>query len=278
MRDERSTRWLVTGAGGMFATDLVKVLRAHDENVEAVTRAQLDLTDPVACLQVTEDFDVVVNAAAWTDVDAAESRESEAFLVNAVGASNIARSAARNGATIVHVSTDYVFSGRSTEPYRVDAPLAPINAYGRTKAAGEWAVRADCDESYVVRTAWLYGDAGRSFVGSILRLAGERDHIEVVDDQQGQPTWTRDLADYVHGLVSSGAPFGTYHGTSTGSTTWYGLAQEIFRIRGLDPSRVRPTTAADFVRAASRPAYSVLQNEGQLPSWQDGLGRALASW
>jgi dTDP-4-dehydrorhamnose reductase len=278
MRDERSTRWLVTGAGGMFATDLVKVLRAHDENVEAVTRAQLDLTDPVACLQVTEDFDVVVNAAAWTDVDAAESREGEAFLVNAVGASNIARSAARNGATIVHVSTDYVFSGRSTEPYRVDAPLAPINAYGRTKAAGEWAVRADCDESYVVRTAWLYGDAGRSFVGSILRLAGERDHIEVVDDQQGQPTWTRDLADYVHGLVSSGAPFGTYHGTSTGSTTWYGLAQEIFRIRGLDPSRVRPTTAADFVRAASRPAYSVLQNDGQLPSWQDGLGRALASW
>jgi dTDP-4-dehydrorhamnose reductase len=272
------TRWLVTGAGGMLATDVVSVLRQADDDVRAVNRAALDVRDLDACLAAVAGVDAVVNAAAWTDVDAAEAHEADAFAVNAVGAANLARACSTHGATLVQVSSDYVFGGTASTPYPIDAPLAPLNAYGRTKAAAEWAVLAGCASSYVVRTAWLYGEHGPSFVRTMLRLADERDTLDVVDDQRGQPTWTRDLAVFLRDLVVSSAPYGVHHGTATGDTTWFGLAQEVLRGRGLDPGRVRPTTSAAIVRPAARPAYSVLANGGRLADWQDGLRRALASW
>jgi dTDP-4-dehydrorhamnose reductase len=253
-------RALVTGAGGMLARDLVPALRSAGWVVTALGRADLDVTDPAQCLAGIEGHDLVVNTAAYTAVDAAETDEAAAFAVNAVGAANVARASARAGARLVHVSTDYVFDGTATEPYSVDHPVAPRSAYGRTKAAGEWAVRALCPESWVVRTAWLYGGGGPSFVSTMLRLASERDTVSVVDDQVGQPTWTVDLAKLVARLVAAEAPFGTHHGTAGGRTTWFRLARAVFQQRGLDPERVLPTTTDAFPRPAPRPSWSVLSH------------------
>jgi dTDP-4-dehydrorhamnose reductase len=267
--------WYVTGAAGMLGSDVVSVLRDAGHDVVGLTRAQLDVTDPRACQESLAGADVVVNAAAWTDVDGAEDAEAAAFAVNAVGAANVARAAAGAGATLVHVSTDYVFAGDASTPYATDHPIEPCNAYGRTKAAGEWAVLAACPGAYVVRTAWLYGEGGPNFVRTMLRLADQRDTVEVVDDQRGQPTWTRDLAVFLRDLVVTYASAGIHHGTASGDTTWFGLAHEVFTLAGLDPDRVRPATAAVFPRRAARPAYSVLDNGGRLPEWQAGLRRAL---
>lgn len=253
-------RVLVTGANGMLAHDLVPALREAGHVVTAMGRADLDVTDPSECIAAAAGHDVVVNCAAWTRVDDAESKEADAFRVNAVGAANVARGATHAGARLVHVSTDYVFDGQAQEPYAAEHPPSPRSAYGRTKVAGEWAVRALCADSLVVRTAWLYGAGGSNFVATMLRLAAERDVLDVVDDQRGQPTWTRDLADLIRRLVEADAPAGTYHGTSSGETTWHGLTRAIFEERGLDPERVRPTTTDAFPRPAPRPAYSVLSH------------------
>jgi len=279
------SRCLVVGCDGMLGQDLVTTLRespaAHE--VTAVDRDVLDIIDPDACVAAVGGHDLVVNVAAWTAVDEAETHESQAFAVNAVGAANLARACSAAGARMLQVSTDYVFSGDATSPYFENAPLAPRSAYGRTKGAGEWAVRTYLPSaSWVVRTAWLYGAHGPSFVKTMARLAAERDTVSVVDDQRGQPTWTVDLAAAILRLVEAKAPFGTYHGTSSGETTWFGFAQAIFSGLGLDPARVTPTTTDAFPRPAPRPAYSVLGHEAwqragldALPPWQDSLTRAL---
>jgi dTDP-4-dehydrorhamnose reductase len=274
--------WLVTGGAGMLAHDLGLVLPAAGHRVTLASHSDLDVTDPSACAAAVAGHDVVVNAAAWTAVDDAESHEPEAFAVNAQGAANVARAARSAGVPMVQVSTDYVFPGDAHAPYAVDAPTGPRSAYGRTKLSGEWAVRALCPESWVVRTAWLYGAGGSSFVRTMSRLAAERDTVQVVADQEGQPTWTRDLADLVVRLVDAGAPFGTYHGTSSGSTTWHGLAAEVFAGLGLDPARVRPTTTDAFPRPAERPAYSVLAHNSLVAAgihpirdWRPALHEAL---
>ncbi len=274
-------RWLVAGAGGMLGRDLVAVARSAGHDVTAATRADLDVLDPAACRALVAGHDVVVNCAAYTAVDDAETEEATAFAVNAVGAANLARAAEAEGAALVQVSTDYVFSGDATEPYAADATVAPRSAYGRTKAAGEWAVRAECSRAWVVRTAWLYGASGPSFPGTMRRLAAERETLTVVDDQVGQPTWTVDLADGIVRLVDAGAAYGTWHATSRGSASWFDLARAVFEELGLDPERVRPTTSAEFPRPAPRPAYSVLSHDGwtaagldPLPHWRDALRRA----
>lgn len=204
---------------------------------------------------------VVVNCAAWTAVDDAETREDEALAINGDGPRNLAAACARTGAVLLHVSTDYVFAGDATTPYAEDAPTAPRSAYGRTKLAGEKAVLAT-ERGYVVRTAWLYGAGGPNFVRTMIKLEGVKDTLDVVDDQRGQPTWSADLAGLLvelgHGALAGTAPAGVYHGTSSGETTWHGFTQEIFRLLGADPDRVRPTTSDAFVRPAPRPAYSVL--------------------
>lgn len=280
--NQGSLRILVAGAAGMLAHDLVPQLRQAGHVVTAMGRADLDVTDPAECVAAAAGHDLVVNAAAWTAVDDAESFEAEAFAVNALGAANLARAARHTDARLVQISTDYIFDGQASEPYAADALPAPRSAYGRTKLAGEWAVRAVHADHWIIRTAWLYGAGGPNFVETMRRLAGERETLDVVDDQLGQPTWTRDLADLIVRMISAGAPTGTYHGTSTGQTTWHGLARAVFEDLGLDPERVRPTTTASFPRPAPRPAYSVLCHDTlerahvePIGDWRAGLAAYL---
>jgi len=252
-------RWMVTGALGMLGTDMVKRLAADGHEVTAVDLAELDITDPDAVSRISG-IDVLVNCAAFTAVDAAEEREGTAFTLNAVGPQLLARAAQACGARIVQISTDYVFAGNGTQPYAEDEVIAPLSAYGRTKAAGEWAVRAETDDHLIVRTAWLYGAGGACFPKTMARLAAERDELQVVADQVGQPTWTVDLVDLIVRLVEANVPSGTYHGTSSGQVSWHGFTQEIVRTLGKDPEMVRPTDSTAFVRPAPRPAYSVLSH------------------
>ena len=275
-------RWLVTGAGGMLGRDLrARLAEVGATDVVAASRAELDITDPVAVRAAVDGADVVVNAAAWTDVDGAEAAEAAATAVNGHAVQTLAAAA---GKRLIHLSTDYVFNGAGAEPYAEDTPTAPVNAYGRGKAVGEWAVLAA--GGYVVRTAWLYGEHGPNFVRTMLRLAAERDTVAVVDDQQGPPTWSYALAGQVIALAAAAAAGravpGAYHGTAAGSTTWYGLARAVFAEAGLDPDRVRPTTSDRFPRPARRPAYSVLGHAGwagtgvaSLPDWRTMLAEAM---
>lgn len=267
------TTWLVTGAGGMLGTDLVDVLPATD--VRAYTRAELDITDRDAVAAAVAGRDVVVNTAAWTDVDGAEAAEAEATRVNGEGPRILADACAREDARLVHVSTDYVFSGESSAPYGEAEPLDPRSAYGRSKAAGEEAVRRRLPaSSYIVRTAWLYGEHGGNFVRTMIGLESSRDSVEVVDDQRGSPTWSRDVAQAIVSLVAARAPAGTYHATSSGDTTWCGLARAVFEELGADPERVHPTTTDRFPRPAPRPAYSVLGHG----AWADAGVAPIGEW
>lgn len=278
-------RWAITGAGGQLGLDLQVVLAldgVDDKDVTAWKRSDLDVTDPAAVREAVRGHDVVVNCAAYTKVDDAEAHEGEAFAVNAIGAANVAAACRETGAGLVHVSTDYVFAGDADEPYAEDAPLAPRSAYGRTKAAGEWAVQAHCPSSWIVRTAWLYGGGGPNFVKTMARLAQERGTVSVVADQRGQPTWTMDVAKAVKRLVDERAPFGTWHATSQGETTWHGFARAVFEELGHDPEKVLPISTAEFPRPAPRPAYSVLGHDAWrmarlplLPHWRESLAAAL---
>jgi dTDP-4-dehydrorhamnose reductase len=275
--------WLVTGAAGMLGTELTARLQAAKAEVAALTRADLDLRDHDALRAAIATYRpaTVVNCAAWTAVDDAESQETAALALNGGAVRALAGACTDTGARLVHVSTDYVFAGTGTEPQAEDAPTAPVNAYGRTKLAGERAV-LESGDGYVVRTAWLYGAYGPNFVRTMMRLATERETVTVVDDQHGQPTWTGDLADRIIALAGSGAPAGVYHGTNTGRTTWYGLAREIFTLLGLDPGRVLPTTSDAFPRPASRPANSVLGHDrwarAGLPPLRDWRAALHEAW
>jgi dTDP-4-dehydrorhamnose reductase len=282
------TRWLVTGAGGMLGRDLVALLAERpDVKLTALDRTGLDITDTDAVACAVAGQDIVVNAAAWTDVDGAETAEDAATAVNGRAVEHLASACLATGARLLHPSTDYVFAGDATSPYPEDAPAAPLNAYGRSKLAGELAVRSRLPHhGYVVRAAWLYGEHGANFVATMLRLAAQRDTVEVVDDQQGQPTWTAALARRLVQLgaaaLAGTAPAGVYHGTAAGQTTWYGLARAVFAEAGLDPDRVRPTTSDRFPRPARRPRYSVLGHDrwalAGLPAmddWRTALTEAL---
>ena len=270
-------RWVLTGGGGMFATDMARVLEDAGAEVRVLARADLDVLDADACRAALDGADVVVNGAAWTAVDDAETQEAAAFAVNALGPANLGRAARETGTRVVHVSTDYVFDGAATTPYAEDAPVAPRSAYGRTKAAGEWALRAETPDHLVVRTAWLYGAAGPCFPKTMARLAADRPELSVVDDQVGQPTWTVDLADLVLRLVEAGAPSGTYHGTSGGSVSWFGFTRAILDSIG-SPTRLVPTTSDAFVRPAPRPAYSVLGHDALRAAGVEPIGDWAERW
>jgi dTDP-4-dehydrorhamnose reductase len=281
-------RVLVTGAGGMLGRDLATLLAGDPAaSVTAADHAALDIADPAAVRAAVPGHDVVINAVAWTDVDGAESQESDATALNGGAVAGLATACAEAGARLIQPSTDYVFRGDATRPYPEDAPTDPINAYGRSKLAGERSVLQTLPETgYVVRTAWLYGAHGRNFVATMLRLARQRDTVEVVEDQRGQPTWTVALAGQLVALaraaVTGHAPAGVYHGTASGQTTWYGLARAVFAGAGLDPDRVHPTTSDRYPRPAPRPAYSVLGHDrwavaglAPLPPWEEQLTAAL---
>jgi dTDP-4-dehydrorhamnose reductase len=273
--------WLVTGAGGMLGRDVLAHLVATGDDAVGLDRRSLDITDPALVRAAMRQHrpDIVVNCAAWTAVDDAEQHELEALRINGDGARNLAEACARAGASMLHVSTDYVFAGTATTPYGEDDPTDPLNAYGRTKLAGEAAVRATLPETgYVIRSAWLYGAGGPNFVRTMIALERTKETVDVVDDQRGQPTWTGDLAAHLVRLgraaATGAAPAGVYHGTNSGEATWFDLARETFRLVGANPERVRPTTSAGFVRPAARPAYSVLGHE----RWRGAGIDAMRDW
>ena len=277
------TRIAVVGAAGMLGTDLMHALSGRDAT--ALTRKELDITDSEAALEVLSGFDVIINTSAYTRVDDAETDEANAHLVNAVGPHNLALAAAKHGSRLVQLSTDYVFDGTATEPYAEDAPRHPVSAYGRTKADGELlALEHNPGRTAIVRTAWLYGQQGSSFPRTMLRLAADRETLEVVNDQRGQPTWTGDLAGQIVALVDAGTPSGIFHGTSSGQATWFDLAQAVFVCAGLDPDRVKPTDSSAFQRPAPRPSFSVLGHQAWLNAgiepmrdWKQALQAAFDS-
>ncbi len=266
-------RLLITGAAGMLGQDVCALASGHD--VVALPRAELDITDALAVNAAVEAArpDVVVNCAAWTNVDGAESAEEDATRVNAAGAGNVARAAAGRGAWTIHVSSDYVFDGTKTEPYVESDPVGPLSAYGRSKLGGELAVAREALERHtIVRSSWLFGVGGPCFPATIMRLAGERDELSIVDDQLGCPTFTGHLAGALLELAAARLP-GVLHLAGGGECTWYEFAREIVASAGLECSVV-PGRTADLGRPAPRPAYSVLRSERgapALPQWRDGL-------
>ena len=283
------------GSGGQVGSDLCRLLAA-DPRLQAtagLTRAECDITDPARVRAVIRDQArpakvqgglTVVNTAAWTDVDGAETDEAGAYAVNATGPAHLAAACAETGAALIHLSTDYVFDGTADKPYEVEDQTGPVSAYGRTKLAGEQAVLELCPSAYVVRTAWVYGAVGKNFVKTMARLARERDGLTVVDDQRGSPTWSADLAAGLIELTLSGAQPGVYHYTNAGDTTWFDFARSIMEQIGQDPAKVAPTTTAAFVRPAPRPAYSVLSarrwiDAGLTPPrpWRDALAAAFTA-
>lgn len=281
-------RWLIAGAGGMLGRDVVEELTRRGETVVGLDRAALDVTSPSAVDAAVREHrpGLVVNCAAYTAVDDAETDEARALEINGDGPRLLARACAAHDARLIHVSTDYVFSGeaRST-PYPEDHPTGPRTAYGRTKLAGERAVLEELPgASAVLRTAWLYGVHGSSFVRTMIGLEARRDTLDVVDDQRGQPTWSADVAERIADLGPLLGPgvHGVFHATDSGEATWYDLAREVFSLIGADPDRVRPTSSAAFPRPAPRPAYSALAHgrwqEIGLPlprDWRSALHEAL---
>jgi dTDP-4-dehydrorhamnose reductase len=267
----------VTGAAGMLGQD---VMRAAGADARGLSRAELDIShlgqvhDAVAAARP----DVVVNCAAWTDVDGAEAAEDDALLVNGYGAEHVAAAAGQVGAAIVHVSTDYVFPGDKGTPYVESDATGPLGAYGRTKLAGEEAVLAANPRAHVVRASWLFGASGPNFVATMLRLAGERNALTVVDDQTGCPTYTGHLAAALLEIAASEA-YGVWHAAGAGACTWHELAAATFARAGRNVTLTKGTTAA-LDRPAPRPAWSVLSSERAdavtLPAWEDGLDAYLA--
>jgi dTDP-4-dehydrorhamnose reductase len=281
-------RWLVTGATGQLGHHLLAALANQPgDEVTGLTRADLDVTDADAVDDAVAEHrpDVVVNAAAYTNVDGAESDEAHAFAANAEAPSHLAAALNKHGGRLIHVSTDYVFSGDAAEPYEPVDATSPRTAYGRTKLAGEQAVRQQLpDRSWVVRTAWVYGGPGPNFVDTMRRLSAERPTVDVVTDQLGSPTWVADLAAGLVELGRSEAEPEILHYVNGGQASWFDLARAVFAEIGADPDRVQPTTSAAFQRPAPRPAWSVLSTRSWTDRgltaprpWRDALHDALTS-
>jgi dTDP-4-dehydrorhamnose reductase len=272
----------------MLAADVRRAAQRAGHEPIMLDRAALDVGDAqaVALAFSRERPDAAINCAAWTDVDGAESHREEAYTINAAGAGNVARAAAQAGVPLVHVSTDYVFDGEpphddagSPRAYLESDPTGPRSVYGESKLAGEQEVLAASPRHAVVRSSWLFGVDGRNFVATMLRLAGEREQVKVVDDQAGCPTWTGHLAPGLIGLLERDVR-GLVHLAGGGHVSWNGFAQEIFRQADVD-CRVEPATSAEMARPAPRPAWSALESERDdilpLPPWQDGLAGYLAA-
>lgn len=279
---------LVPGGTGQLGRDLAARSSA-DVDVVALGSAELDVTSPGAVVAAVGALasrareagrrPLVINAAAYTAVDAAETDERRAFAVNVDGPRVLAAVCSSRQVPLVHVSTDYVFPGDAERPYEPEDAVGPRSAYGRTKAAGEDAVLGSGAKAWVVRTAWVYGTTGSNFVRTMVRLEGERETLSVVDDQRGSPTWSADLAagllELGKSIVEGRGPVQrVLHCTGGGETTWYGLTRAIFEELGADPERVKPCTTDEFPRPAPRPAYSVLSNK----SWADAGLTPLRPW
>jgi len=277
---------LIVGCRGMLGTYLSSYIPAtpagREYRISGCDLPAIDITDPRSVEETfeREKPDLVVNCAAFTDVDGAEKNEQLAFAVNGVGPELLARASARVGALMVHIGTDFIFDGAHPGPYREEDIPNPLNVYGKSKLAGEIAVTKIAPEHLIVRTAWLYGPHGKNFVDTILRLAKERGALTVVDDQAGSPTFTGVLSEYLWMLVTHGAR-GIYHVAGSGVCTWYDLAREAVLLSGLTVA-VKPVTTAEFPRPAKRPRNSALdvgKTESflgvEIPNWRVGLRRYL---
>jgi dTDP-4-dehydrorhamnose reductase len=279
---------LITGARGMLGHDVHRVAERAGHELILVDLPELDITDEraVVALYERERPEATVNCAAWTDVDGAERHREAAYAVNAEGAGNLARAAAQIGTPLLHISTDYVFDGVAPldvdgrpRPYLESDPTGPRSVYGESKLAGERQVLTASSVHAVVRTAWLYGLDGPNFVATMLRLAGEREAVQVVDDQIGSPTWSGHLAPAIVGLLERGVS-GLVHLTGAGSVSWMGFAKEIFRQAEVD-CRVESATTSEMARPAPRPAWSAMESEREdvlpMPDWRDGLAGYMAA-
>ncbi len=262
----------------MLATDVVASLRAAGTTQLMLTdRDELDILDADAVADAVAQVDLVINCAAYTAVDAAEADEDLALAINATGPGHLAAACVASGARLVHISTDYVFAGDATEPYAEDAPMVPAGAYGRTKAAGETVVRASGADALIVRTAYLYGRGGPCFPKTIAKAGKARGALTVVDDQIGQPTWTRDVAAFMLRLLEADAPAGTYHATASGQCSWFDFAREIVASAGLGDI-VTATDSSAYAAKAPRPAWSVLGHGASEALGIEGLGNWRERW
>lgn len=256
---------LVTGANGQLGREIVNLAADPNVRIMGFGRDELDISNPAQCEAVMADCmpDAVIHCAAYTAVDKAESDPDEAFRINAAGTRNIATAAKAVGAKLCYVSTDYVFDGRAAVPYEEQTTANPQTVYGRSKLAGEQELQSIITEHFIVRTSWVFGKYGRNFVKTIRQLAGEREQLQVVDDQIGSPTYALDLANFLVTLVQTEF-YGLYHATNVGTCSWYEFAQAILEESGLTAVRLEPCTTASFPRPAARPAYSVLSHSALL--------------
>ena len=275
-------RVLVTGASGQLGTDLTILLKTQAGNeLFSLSEKNLDITDQSLVKKAMKDImpDIILHCAAFTNVDGCEIDPDLAFNVNAYGTRNIAVEAERYNSKMVYISTDYVFDGKATRPYEDFSPVSPISIYGASKLAGEYMVKQFCKRFFIIRTSWLFGWHGKNFVKIILQLAGERNEINVVNDQTGCPTFSFDLAKLIISMMFSEA-YGIYHATNTGQCTWFEFAQQILKTYNIENVIIKPITTEEINRPAPRPCYSVLGNRALrlnnfpvLPQWQDSLQR-----
>lgn len=278
---------LITGAAGMLGADLRKAFDAHEliSTDLAGDVRRLDITDTEQVVSTLDECrpDLVIHAAAYTDVDGCERDPDRAFRVNALGTWNVATACRLTDAAVVYISTDFVFDGEKGEPYTEYDPVNPISHYGASKLAGEQHVRALCPKHYVVRTAWLYGEHGKNFPISILNAAKSGKELKVVADQIGSPTFTADLAAAVRDIVQSPL-YGTYHVTNKGSCSWYEFAKRILSLSGMNDIEVKPIKSDEWPTPTRRPKFSVLrhyalelQGKDDLRPWDAALDDFLAS-
>ena len=266
---------LVTGANGMLGQDLCPILEDSGYDVVETDINNLDITNSKSVEEVLGDEkpDFVIHCAAYTNVDKAEDDLNTARLINAMGTENVAKACKKIDATMVYISTDYVFDGQANIPYKPTDKTAPLNNYGLTKFEGEKAVRENLEKYYICRTSWLYGHHGKNFVETMISLA-DKPELKVVDDQIGCPTWTVELASTIVKIIE-GKSFGIYHTCGSSYTSWYGFAKEIFTQLGLTVN-LKPCTSAEFIRPAKRPTYSVMNNDGLCRDWRIALKEYLA--
>ncbi|MFA6533756.1 MAG: dTDP-4-dehydrorhamnose reductase [Patescibacteria group bacterium] len=275
---------LIVGAKGMLGQYLAKVFRGED--LYLWDRAELDITNQAEVEKKIEELkpEIIINAAAYNDVDRAETDSETANLVNGYAVGYLAKAAKAAGAIMVHYSTGYVFDGEKVEGYTEGDQPNPISKYGQSKFLGEQELQENCERYYLIRLSRLFGDTGtgvgvkKSFVDKILELAETKEELEVVDEEISSSAYGADLAEFTKALLDDGQPFGIYHGSNSGACTWYGLAEEIFKIKGLKKKLI-PVSADKFQRLARRPRYSVLLNTKFIPirSWQESLKEYLAN-
>ena len=281
-------KWLIAGADGQLGRSLAKALKVRGIDFRPLARKELDITDLAKVIEVVtnSDADIIVNAAAYTNVEQAELEPEKAFLVNESGTRNLAIASRQNNSKFLHFSTDYVFSGQRSEPWKVDSLVNPLSVYGKSKLAGELAAQQEYhDNSIIIRTAWLYSPYGKNFYKTMLNLALRNDEqIRVVSDQFGQPTNALDLANLAIESIMNKVPAGIYHGSNAGSISWCDFASEIFKLAGADVSRIKAIPSAEFATKAPRPSYSVLDNTKWLDfkveplrPWQEAVSEAHAS-